>query len=219
MKRKSRVLFAVLLIGILAVMSACGGKDKKEEVKTESAAAETVTPTPTAAPTETPTPAPTEKPAPEEEKPEAETETSASETEEAGENAEEAEPAEAEPAAPAASGDLPVVTADPTDETVTEGNSCLYIASADKADSMEWYAVSPDGSIDIPYTKINEHFPYLEYAVDEDEDALALYNIPADFDGWGSYCRFKNSAGTVNSGTAYTYVKAVETEEAEEAEE
>ena len=108
---------------------------------------------------------------------------------------------------------------DPTDETVTEGNSCLYIASADKADSMEWYAVSPDGSIDIPYTKINEHFPYLEYAVDEDEDALALYNIPADFDGWGSYCRFKNSAGTVNSGTAYTYVKAVETEEAEEAEE
>ena len=97
MKRKSRVLFAVLLIGILAVMSACGGK-KEAEPKTESAVTETPTPTPTAAPTETQapteTPAPTEAPA--EEKPEAETATSTSETEDA--DAETEKPESGQPA-------------------------------------------------------------------------------------------------------------------------
>ena len=52
----------------------------------------------------------------------------------------------------------------------------------------------------------------------ENEEALSLWNIPADFDGWESYCRFTNSAGSADSGRAVTHVKALKDVEAEQAE-
>ena len=109
--------------------------------------------------------------------------------------------AEPEPAA-----SLPAVTADPTDESVTEGASCLYIAAADGADTMEWRAVSPDGSIDVPYSEIGTYFSSLGYSGEYGE-YLSLSSIPKDFSGWGSYCRFVNSAGSADSGKAVTYVQ------------
>ena len=104
-----------------------------------------------------------------------------------------------------AAGALPQVTENPTDESLTEGYSCMYIATADNADKIEWRAASPDGKIDIAYSEISEYFPYMDY-MGENEEALSLWNIPADFEGWESYCRFTNSAGSADSRHAVTHV-------------
>ena len=105
---------------------------------------------------------------------------------------------------------LPVVTADPTDETVEEGGACLYIATADNADSLEWHFVSPDGNTDIPYTDINKSFASLG-VTGGDSEYLNLSNIPKVFDGWKSYCRFTAKDGTADSGAAVTHVTDKET--------
>ena len=101
---------------------------------------------------------------------------------------------------------VPAATADPTDESVPAGGSCLYIATAENADYYEWHAVSQDGSIDIPYAEIATWFPELQYS-GEDSEYLSLSNIPLEFNGWSSYCRFTNDAGTSDSGKAVTYVQ------------
>lgn len=111
-------------------------------------------------------------------------------------------------------GDLPIITENPTDESLTEGYSCMYIASAENADKAEWRAVSPDGKIDIPYAEVETYFPYMEY-VGINQEAISLFNIPADFDGWGSYCRFTNSVGSADSATAVTHVTPIEDTEPE----
>lgn len=213
-KRYCRTLCAVLLLGILAFTSACGSKkDKAQEGQTDAAV--------------------TEAPVQEAEKTSdaAAAAASTSEAEQAaapasGGAVEEtpadaaAAPADAEgtqeaaaapqPAAGTQAG-LPQVTEQPTDESLTEGYSCMYIASADNADKMMWHAVSPDGK-DIPFSEIGEYFPYMECS-GETTEVLSLFNVASGFNGWGSYCRFENSAGSTDSAVAVTHVKRIETDE------
>ncbi len=69
--------------------------------------------------------------------------------------------------------------------------------------------MSPDGQINVPYTEIGTYFPDL--GIDGGEGSyLTLSNIPAEFDGWGSYCMFTNEDGSASStsGVAYTHVNA-----------
>ena len=101
------------------------------------------------------------------------------------------------------------MTADPTDEWVENGGSCLYIATANDAESLAWHFVSPDGQVDVPYTDIAAYFPELGVEGGADE-YLTISNIPAAFNGWGSYCVFSNKGATAASGTAYTYVAGAE---------
>ena len=211
-KRYCRTLCAVLLLGILAFTSACGSKkDKAQEGQTDAAV--------------------TEAPVQEAEKTSDAVAASTSEAEQAaapasGGAVEEtpadaaAAPADAEgtqeaaaapqPAAGTQAG-LPQVTEQPTDESLTEGYSCMYIASADNADKMMWHAVSPDGK-DIPFSEIGEYFPYMECS-GETTEVLSLFNVASGFNGWGSYCRFENSAGSTDSAVAVTHVKRIETDE------
>ena len=105
----------------------------------------------------------------------------------------------------------PVVTADPTDESVKEGGSCLYIATANNADLLTWHFVSADGKVDVSYDKIGQYFPTLGVSGGNGTN-LTLSNIPLDFNGWRSYCVFTNtSGGSANSGQAVTYVSAAST--------
>ena len=72
-----------------------------------------------------------------------------------------------------------------------------------------WHFVSPDSQINVPYTGIWSYFPDL--VIDGGEGSnLTLSNIPAEFDGWGSYCMFTNEDGSASSasGVAYTHVNA-----------
>ncbi len=108
-------------------------------------------------------------------------------------------------AVPTPTAALPVVTAQPTDETVEDGGSCLYIATADNAEQLVWHFVSPDGTTDVAYDAIGQYFPTLGYA-GETSEYLTLFDIPYEFNGWRSYCQFRNSAGSTNSGYAVTYV-------------
>ena len=102
---------------------------------------------------------------------------------------------------------VPVVTADPTDETVEEGGYCLYIATATDADRLEWHFVSPDRQVDVPYAEINKYFASL-VVTGGNEEYLTLSGIPIQFDGWMSYCRFYGQGDPVDSASAVTRVTA-----------
>lgn len=235
MKRKAgKIVYVLLLAGILMTVSACGNKEKEQETAQSAAAEQSDSKQAAdeqaagkAAAGEQANTTQISEGQPENEKAgdgqaaagQAEaggTETTEAESgETAGQTASETQ--ESAAVNTQAAGDVPRVTEDPTDESLTEGYSCMYIASAENADKIEWRAASPDGKVDISYSEISEYFPYLEY-MGEDEEAISLYNIPAGFDGWESYCRFTNSAGSADSRHAVTHVKALQDVEAEQAE-
>ena len=80
-----------------------------------------------------------------------------------------------------------------------------------------WHFVSPDSQTNVPYAEIWNYFPDLVISGGEDS-YLTLSNIPAEFDGWGSYCMFTNEDGSASSssGVAYTHVDTAESSESEE---
>ena len=88
-------------------------------------------PTPTPEPTPVPTPTPTPEPTP--------------------------TPVLKEklPPAPGA----PIVTKDPTDETVKEGGSCWFVTHQEKANLARWRFLSPDGTTDLQYDEDGDRFP------------------------------------------------------------
>ncbi|MDO4974279.1 MAG: hypothetical protein Q4E38_08725, partial [Eubacteriales bacterium] len=45
----------------------------------------------------------------------------------------------------------PVVTKDPTDETVTVNGKCQFVTRYENAKWAEWHFVSPDGTRDLTY--------------------------------------------------------------------
>ena len=76
---------------------------------------------------------------------------------------------------------------------VEEGGACLYIATADNADSLEWHFVSPDGSRDLDYAQAANEFPTLEI-INGYASTMQLKSIPAALNGWKVYCRFSNNS-------------------------
>ena len=213
MKKRERILGVALLAGILVLTSACSDSKKGQETAEQTSgnvtmvgqtsgnvtAVETagnVTAVAQASGNETTV----EQPAG---------------TVVAGEQTNSTQVSGVQPAGETA-GAAPVVTENPTDETLTEGYSCMYIAAADNATKMEWRAVSPDGEIDIPYTELTTYFPYMEF-IGQDGPAISVYNVSLEFDGWGSYCRFTNSAGSTDCEPAVTHVNPIQDEEEEQA--
>ena len=171
-------------LGILAVVILSAALIAGCGSKKDSAAEAAATPTPTPTPTLTPTATPTPTPTP-----------TATPTPTPDPNAV-----------------TPTITADPTDETVYPGGSCIYIATADDAETLEWHFVSPDGQTDVSYAEVNQIFPTL--GVDGgDTDYLTLFDIPQEFDGWRSYCLFSNGPASIRSAEAVTYVAAPDWEE------
>ena len=109
--------------------------------------------------------------------------------------AEEASEAEPEPT-------LPRVTKSPTDETVEEGGSCLFLAKYENAELAVWHFVSPDGQTDMTYEAAQTAFPTMEI-LNGMYSNLQLRNIPYAVNGWKVYCRYSNTgAGYVDTGMA-----------------
>ena len=201
---KNKVFMILCLTMALLLLTACGSRQKTPEVVnvpvTPAAAptadpytlaspvptaAATLAPAPTLAPTPIPTPLPTVPPTP--------------------------VPTPVwtpvpTPVRTPAQSNLPRITKDPTDETVTEYGKCQFVTRYENAELAEWHFVSPDGSIDAGYRDVQNQFPTLKIIGGNTKD-MTLDNIPAALNGVRVYCRFSNSYGSVNSGSALITVK------------
>ena len=118
----------------------------------------------------------------------------------------EATPTPTPTATPTPTPSKPVITKDPTDETVDVGGDCWFIAYSD-APYAVWHFVSPDGKTDYRYDaqEIAKAFPGLQIE-NGNRDSLHLVNIPAEMNGWRAGCEFRNDIGSVRSGYAVVHV-------------
>ena len=97
---------------------------------------------------------------------------------------------------------LPRVTKSPTDETVEEGGSCLFLAKYENAEYAVWHFVSPDGLTDMTYEAAQTAFPTMTIRNGMYSN-LQLGNIPYAVNGWKVYCRYSNTdAGYVDTAMA-----------------
>jgi len=111
-------------------------------------------------------------------------------------------------ATPTPTPSLPVITKDPTDETVDAGGDCWFIADYSNAQYAVWHFISPDGKTDYRYNDpaVATAFPGLKIE-NGDQSNLHLSSIPAQMNGWGSYCEYSNNTGSVRTNAAVVYVK------------
>ena len=89
----------------------------------------------------------------------------------------------------------PAITKDPTEETVTEGGTALFIARADGCKEIIWRLVSPDKNTTYEAKDAYKHFKDLE-AEGCDEETLCLSNIPYELNGWKAECKFIGNDGS-----------------------
>ena len=97
----------------------------------------------------------------------------------------------------------PIVTKDPTDETVEEGGRAVFIAKAKYAQTYLWRFVSPEGiqydCVDAPKT-----FKGLKVS-GADTERIVLENIPLELNGYRIYCRF-TGGDSISCNMAKLYV-------------
>ena len=198
---KKKLLMITITVLALLMLSACGRRQNQADTvivtapetpaaslaptpaatavpTTPPVATPVPTPTPTPAPTPTPTPMPTPTPTP----------------------APTPAPTPVPTVQPVVS-NLPVITKDPTGETVAINGKCQFVTRYENAKWAEWHFVSPDGSRDIDYLQAQTEFPTLKIVNGFTKD-LTLDAIPEALNGWRVYCRFSNDYGYVNSGSA-----------------
>ena len=181
MKKNWKTTVSVLLLA--ALLCALPGTMACGEGDDPSPTPE-ATPTPDATPTPEVTPTPTPSP--------------------------EATPTPTPTATPTPTPSLPVITKDPTDETVDVGGDCWFIADYSNAQYAVWHFISPDGKTDYRYNDpaVATAFPGLKLE-NGDQSNLHLSSIPAQMNGWGSYCEYSNNTGSVRTNAAVVYVKGV----------
>ncbi len=102
--------------------------------------------------------------------------------------------------------DPPKETKPPYGETVSEGESAIFIARADNATEYVWRFVNKDGT-SYDYTSINGLFPGLRVSGGNTE-TLTLNAIPRELNGWSVRCLFKGPGGETLSGSALIAVVA-----------
>ena len=100
------------------------------------------------------------------------------------------------------------ITKHPTGETVTEGESAVFIARADNASEIIWRLVSPDTATTINCADAPAYFPGLQ-VLGLGTETLTLLNIPLSLDGWKVEAKFGGVGGPVYShGAKITVLKA-----------
>ncbi len=170
-------LFLILCIALSLSMLTACGRKQKTPDKIPVE-------TSTQAPTATPTPAPTATPSPT------------------------PEPTKAPVSTPTpVQISLPKISKEPADETVTANGSCAFTAQCDNATLAEWHFISPDGSLDVGYSVVQNQFPALKITGGNTRE-LKLEGVPELFNGVKVYCKFSNEAGSVNTSSAQIKVKS-----------
>ena len=111
------------------------------------------------------------------------------------------------PAPTATPNDLPIITKSPTDETVQEGGTALFVARYENAIWAVWHFVSPDGQTDMTYEAAASYFPTLNI-INGMYSTMKLENIPLALNGWRVYCRYTNRIGDSDTKSALITVTA-----------
>lgn len=176
MNRK-QLIAVVLLLCTTVTLCACGRRTAPDKN-------DTVAPTPTALTIQTPTPSPS--------------------TDASSSQAEIVTPEPTPTPIPTPSptpANLPIVTKNPTDETVIVNGTCLFVAKYQNAIWAVWHFVSPDGTRDLGFEVAQKEFPTLKI-IDGGTNILTLQNIPETLNGWKVYCEFSNNSGKVNTEKA-----------------
>ena len=110
-----------------------------------------------------------------------------------------------EPPTPATMfGPAPVITKNPTSESLSVGGRTWFIAHADNATRIFWLMLSPEGEYYTLEDAMALH-PGLELEALE-EDTLALRNVPLSLNGWAAVARFDGSGTYVVTSPAYVTV-------------
>ena len=170
-------LFLALCIALSLLMLTACGRKQKTPEKTP---VESTTPVPTAIPTPVPTATPSPTP----------------------------EPTKAPVSTPMlVQIPLPKISKEPADEMVTANGSCTFAAQCDNAALAEWHFISPEGSLDVGYSAVQNQFPALKITGGNTKE-LKLEGVPELFNGVKVYCKFSNSAGSVNTKPAQITVKS-----------
>ena len=102
---------------------------------------------------------------------------------------------------PAQNPNLPVVTQNPTNQTVAAGGSCIFSANYQNAIYATWHFVSPDGQTDLDYGQIGTKFPTL-VVENGMYSTMTLSNVPEAINSWRVYCCYSNDYGSVNTDRA-----------------
>ena len=100
----------------------------------------------------------------------------------------------------------PVLTKSPTNETVSMGESAVFVARADNASSITWYLISPDMSQKYYASAVGSYFVGTT-ASGTNSERLVLSNISKDLNGWMVEAEFTNSDGTTSSNPAFLTVE------------
>lgn len=99
----------------------------------------------------------------------------------------------------------PVVTKDPTDETLSPGGKTWFVAHADGANIVTWEFLSPEGKI---YSVTDTMTAHAGLLLDISQtDTLALEKVPLSLNGWRVRARFDGSGGSVTTQEASITVK------------
>lgn len=100
----------------------------------------------------------------------------------------------------------PVVTKNPTNESVVEGESAVFIARADNTRQYRWQIAIADASLDVA-----ELPGYIGKGIEvsgENTEKLTLSNIPLELNGACLWCEFVGAEETITSDVAVITVIA-----------
>ena len=100
----------------------------------------------------------------------------------------------AEPtAAPTATPSMPIITKQPTGETLKAGDSAIFVARADNYSWCAWRFYDKEGN-EIVFDKIWGYFPNLKVSGGNSE-VFTISNVPKDMNGWTVACLFCSDDG------------------------
>ncbi len=117
----------------------------------------------------------------------------------------------ATPTASAATG-APVITKQPTSETIDEGGAATFIANATGWAWCAWRFVSADRKTEVIFDVAAEKFTGLQTA-GGNWTTLVISDVPASMNGWKVVCLFSNADNqwTYTDGTAVITVNSTAT--------
>ena len=113
---------------------------------------------------------------------------------------------------PAPTAGAPIITKQPTKETVEVGGSATFVANATGWTWCAWRFLSPDGKTEVIFDVTADKFPGLTIT-GGNSTTMYLTNIPMELNGWKAVCLFSSATNlwTYTDGTAVITVNAAAT--------
>lgn len=103
----------------------------------------------------------------------------------------------------------PEITKHPTGESVTVGETALFVARADGATDITWKILSPDAQSTYSIAEVRSVYSGVSIS-GETTDTLRIERIPLNMSGCRIFAEFSNAGGKVTSKTAELRVSKAE---------